>query len=98
MPANFFVIGLPSSFTSGQLQRVLTAESDHLRTAEMLPDSLITGVGYVDMDNAESRRRVVRKFYLMEHVFGLRLLICENGSASFHFLFQRWQQQHAAAA
>lgn len=98
MPTSFFVIGLPSAFTSDQLHQVLTAEADHLRTAEMLPDMLITGVGYVEMDNPESRRRAIRKFYLMEHVFGIQLLICEQDSASYHFLFQRWQTLHACAA
>ena len=98
MPTNFFVIGLPSVFTSQQLQQILTGEADHLRNAEMLPDTLITGVGYVEMDNPESRRRAIRKFYLMEHVFGIRLLICEKDSAFFHFLSQYRQHDQAHAA
>jgi len=98
MPTNFFIIGLPSAFTSEQLQQVLAAETEHLRTAEMLPDHMLPGVAYVDMDNRESVRRALRKFYLMEQVFGIRLLICERDSASFHFLFQRWETRQAHAA
>jgi hypothetical protein len=91
MSTTFFVIGLPPSFTSEQLQQLLAAEADHIRTAEMLPDSVMTGVGYIEMTNAEARRRVVRKLCFMEHVFGVRLLICEEDSPSFHFLVDRWR-------
>lgn len=99
MAKSFLVVGLPASFTTEQLRQLLGTEASNLQNAEMLPDTIATGVGYVQMTNPDAGQRVARRFQStsMQHMLGTRPLICRETSRAFHAISKRWEAERAHA-
>jgi len=97
--AKFLVIGLPPSFTSEQLRQLLAAESGHLQTAEMLPDTIATGVGYVQMADSDAGKRAAGRFLSrsMEDRLGVRPLVCQDHTGAFNAISKRWAAERTHA-
>jgi hypothetical protein len=98
MATKFLVIGLPASFTSEQLRDLLRPEVNDLHTAEMLPDTIALGVGYVKMANDDAKKRVASRFSSLQNVLGVRPLICNDDSVTFHAFSRRWEAARVPAS
>jgi hypothetical protein len=99
MATEFLVVGLPDSFTSEQLKQLLAPEAPHVRAAEMLPDTVATGVGYVQISNREAGQRAMRRFLSpsTRDSLGVRPLVCGGHSGAFHAISKRWEAARTPA-
>jgi hypothetical protein len=97
MATEFLVVGLPDSFTSEQLRQFLAPEAPHVQAAEMLSDTVATGVGYVQISNREAGQRAMHRFLSpsTRDSLGVRPLVCGGHSGAFHALSKRWDATRA---
>jgi len=95
MTTKFLVLGLPVSFTSDQLRQILGTEANDLQKAEMLPDTVATGVGYVQMTNTDAGIRAAGKILSrsVQHSLSVRPLICQDHTGAFHAISKRWEAE-----
>lgn len=94
MSTKFMIIGLPASVTSTQLRQLLAVETGQLDTVEMLPDTIATGVAYVQTGTLRAGRRAVTRLHSLEHALGVRLFICGEESRAFQALVRRLEAEH----